>query len=145
MSRRFTHESKVQAVKKVLSQYDDVRLEDIADDLGVGYSTLQLWIALAKNNELKTKNNDSLMTTEKRPHDWSLIDKLNAIIERASLDEAALNEYCCSKGLYPHHIQQWKQDFFKGPATKPVKSDSKQLQKKQMRFGVSTRTINQLN
>lgn len=43
------------------------------------------------------------------------------------MDEAALNEYCRAKGLYPHHIQQWKQDFAKGPAAKPVKSDSKQL------------------
>lgn len=55
MSRRFTHEFKVQAVEKALSQCDDVRIEDIADDLGVGYSTLQRWIALAKNHELETK------------------------------------------------------------------------------------------
>jgi transposase-like protein len=41
MRRRFTQEFKVQAVEKALSQCDDVRLEDIADDLGVGYSTLQ--------------------------------------------------------------------------------------------------------
>ncbi|WP_152995675.1 transposase, partial [Pseudoalteromonas sp. H71] len=53
MSRRFTHEFKVQAVEKALSQCDDVRIEDIADDLGVGYSTLQRWIALAKNHELE--------------------------------------------------------------------------------------------
>ncbi|MBB1424829.1 transposase [Pseudoalteromonas sp. SG43-7] len=35
MRRRFTQEFKVQAVEKALSQCDDVRLEDIADDLGV--------------------------------------------------------------------------------------------------------------
>ncbi|MBH0077857.1 transposase [Pseudoalteromonas sp. SWYJ118] len=127
MRRRFTPEFKVHAVEKVLSQCDDVRLEDIALDLGIGYSTLQRWIALAKNHELETKNNGSHMTTEKRPHDWSLEERLNAIIECASLDEAALNEYCRAKGLYPHHIKQWKQDFAKGPSTTPVKSDSKQL------------------
>ncbi|ATG57151.1 MULTISPECIES: transposase [Pseudoalteromonas] len=101
MSRRFTQEFKVQAVEKALSQCDDARLEDIAYDLGVGYSTLHRWIALAKNHELETKDNGSHMSTEKRPHDWSLEDRLNAIIECASLDEAALNEYCRAKGLYP--------------------------------------------
>ena len=48
MRRRFTQEFKVQAVEKALSQCDDVRLEDIALDLDIGYSTLQRWIALAQ-------------------------------------------------------------------------------------------------
>lgn len=127
MRRRFTQEFKVQAVEKALSQCDDVRLEDIALDLGIGYSTLQRWITLAKNHELETKNNGNHMTAEKCPQDWSLEERLNAIIECASLNEADLNEYCRAKGLYPHHIKQWKQDFAKGPSTKPVVSDSKQL------------------
>lgn len=127
MSRRFTQEFKSHAVEKALSQCDDVRQEDIADDLGVGYSTLQRWIALAKKHELETQNNGNPMTTEKRPQDWSLEDRLNAIIECGNLDDAAINQYCRAKGLYPHHILQWKKDFAKGPSTKPVKSDSKQL------------------
>ena len=55
MRRRFTQEFKVHAVEKALSQCDDVRLEDIALDLGIGYSTLQRWIALAKTMNLKLK------------------------------------------------------------------------------------------
>ena len=167
--RKFTQEFKVQAVEKALSQCDDVRLEDIADDLGVGYSTLQRWIALAKKHQLEIHQTGSQMTAEKRPQDWSLEERLNAVIECGSLDEAAINEYCRNKGLYPHHIKQWKQDFAQGPTTKLVKSDSKQLKqeikqlqkelnrkdkalaetaallvlkKKRMHFGVSTRTIN---
>lgn len=127
MSRRFTQEFKVHAVEQALSQCDDVRQEDIADDLGVGYSTLQRWIALAKQNKLETQNNGRKMTTEKRPQDWSLAERLNAIIECGSLDDAAINQYCRTKGLYPHHIQQWKKDFAQEPSTKSVKSDSKQL------------------
>ena len=63
MSRRFTQEFKVQAVEKALSQCDDARLEDIARDLGVGYSTLQRWISLAKKHELKTQHTGSKMTS----------------------------------------------------------------------------------
>ncbi|WP_152569104.1 IS3 family transposase [Pseudoalteromonas sp. ND6B] len=127
MRRRFTQEFKVQAVEKALSQCDDVRLEDIADDLGVGYSTLQRWIALAKKHQLETHQTGSQMTAEKRPQDWSLEERLSAIIDCGHLDETAINEYCRNKGLYPHHIKQWKQDFAQGPTTKLVKSDSKQL------------------
>ncbi|MGP5156952.1 transposase [Pseudoalteromonas prydzensis] len=127
MRRRFTQEFKVQAVEKALSQCDDVRLEDIADDLGVGYSTLQRWIALAKKHQLETHQTGSQMTAEKRPQDWSLEERLSAIIDCGHLDEAAINEYCRNKGLYPHHIKQWKQDFAQGPTTKLAKSDSKQL------------------
>ncbi|TYL46630.1 transposase [Marinomonas sp. IMCC 4694] len=38
-----------------------------------------------------------------------------------------MNQYCRAKGLYPHHIQQWKQDFAKGASAKPAPSESKQL------------------
>jgi len=127
MSRRFTQEFKVQAVEKALSQCDDARLEDTARDLGVGYSTLQRWIALAKKHELETQQTGSKMTSEKRPQDWALEDRLNAIIECGRLDEPAINEYCRRKGLYPHHITQWKNNFAKGATTKAEKSDTKQL------------------
>ena len=127
MRRRFTQEFKVQAVEKALSQCDDDSLEDIADDLGVGYSTLQRWIALAKKHQLEIHQTGSQMTAEKRPQDWSFEERLSAIIDCGHLDEAAINEYCRNKGLYPHHIQQWKKSFATAPSNKAVNSDSKQL------------------
>ncbi|TYL46631.1 transposase [Marinomonas sp. IMCC 4694] len=75
MSRKFTQEFKVQAVEKALSKDRNVSLEGIADNLGVGYSTLQRWIAQAKKHELELTNGDHSMTTEKRPQDWNLEDR----------------------------------------------------------------------
>ena len=49
------------------------------------------------------------MTKEKRPQDWSLEEKLNLVITCGSLDEAGINELCREKGIYPHHVRQWKQ------------------------------------
>lgn len=136
MSHKFTQEFKVQAVEKALSLSGNVNLKDIADNLGAGYSTLQRWIAQAKKHELDITNKNHSMTTEKRPQDWSLEQRLNAIIECARLDDIALNQYCREKGLYPHHIQQWKKDFAKAPPAKlpppenkKLKQDIKQLQK----------------
>ena len=29
----------------------------------------------------------------------------------ASLDEEALSKACREQGIYPHHVEQWRQDF----------------------------------
>ncbi len=44
---------KVQSVEKALSRNLDTTLKQTADNLGVGYSTLQTWIRLAKKNKLE--------------------------------------------------------------------------------------------
>jgi len=134
MTKKFTQSFKIQAVQKALSRSEDTRLEEFAGELGVGYSTLQKWIRQSKNQEL----NAGLVTTdtmknERRPQDWNAEERLNMIIQCAALDEPAVAELCRQKGLYPHHITQWKADF---SSENPVKnntgkrSDAKQLKTK---------------
>ncbi len=74
---RSTQEFKVQSVKKVLSRRADQTQKEIADNLGVGLSTLQKWIRLAKDNQLEKTAPDmskepKVGSTEKSPHDWNL-------------------------------------------------------------------------
>ncbi len=47
MRARFTQSFKIQAVEKAFGRANDVTLNNMADELGVGYSTLSKWIALA--------------------------------------------------------------------------------------------------
>jgi hypothetical protein len=54
------------------------------------------------------------MSKEKRPQDWNLEERLEMIISSATLSEDALNEFCRSRGIYSHHIKQWKLDFANG-------------------------------
>lgn len=54
------------------------------------------------------------MTKEKRPQDWSAEEKLNMVMTCASLDDEKLSELCREKGIFPHHIIQWKSDFVTG-------------------------------
>lgn len=139
MSYKFTPEFKKQAVEKTLNQRGHVNLKDMALELNVGYSTLQKWIRLAKNNQLDALPSGNGMKKEKRPQDWSAEARLNAIIACGALDEEGINQYCRAQGIYPHHIQQWKQDITKGLATttqttstletKRLKNEIKQLQK----------------
>ncbi len=60
---------------------------------------------------------------EKRPQDWRLGERLEMIISCGTLDDKAVSELCRSKGLYPHHIKQWKREFVSGaPASTTTKT-----------------------
>jgi transposase-like protein len=116
MKARFTQSFKIQAVEKALSCPEETSLKEIAENLGVGYSTLGKWIAKANNQELETVSDETLssfsrMPKERRPQDWSLEERLNMVITCGSPDKDAMSQHCRTQGIYPHHIKQWQQDF----------------------------------
>ncbi|MBE8232438.1 MAG: transposase, partial [Endozoicomonadaceae bacterium] len=53
MSQKFTQAFKIQAVEKALSRGEGISVLEIAESLGVGYSTLQKWIVQSKKHELE--------------------------------------------------------------------------------------------
>lgn len=131
MGIRHTQSFKIQAVEKALSRSSQTSLQEIADSLGVGYSTLGKWISKSRTHELENVN-PLMMTKEKRPQDWSLEERLNMVIACASLDEEKMNAYCREQGVYSHHVMQWKEDFANGhTSVSKVKSQTqiKQLKK----------------
>ena len=132
MRARFTQSFKIQAVEKALERANGVTVKDIADDLGVGHSTLGKWTLLARKQKLEPMQDNEVprMIKEKRPQDWSTEEKLNMVIACASLDEEKVSELCREQGVFPHHIKQWKQDFVSGQSASPkvsVRSDNKSL------------------
>lgn len=132
MRARFNQSFKKQAVEKALNRQEGVRIEDIAGTLGVGFSTLQKWIRKSKDQELETVSTGEMysMAKEKRPQDWSLAERLEMVIACGGLDDEGISELCRTKGIYPHHVNQWKSDFASGKnaGTGPQKQvDSKKL------------------
>ena len=131
MGIRHTQSFKIQAVEKALSRSPQTSLQEIADSLGVGYSTLGKWISKSRKHELEGIN-PLMKTKEKRPQDWSMEERLNMVITCASLDEEKMNAYCREQGVYSHHVKQWKEDFANGHSSvSKVKSQTqlKQLKK----------------
>lgn len=124
MSIRYSEPFKEQAVEKALKRTKGTTAKDIAESLGIDPSTLRSWIVQSTNNTLSSP---TAMTKEKRPQDWSLEDRLNIVIKCASLDEGAISELCREKGIYPHHVQQWKQDFVTGPAANNQSTSSSEM------------------
>ena len=123
---RFSQEFKVQSVQKVLSKRNDQTQKEIADNLGVGHSTLQKWIRLAKENKLEKQKTD--MSKEKSPQDWTKMQRLDAIMHCHTMNDAQLSTYCRENGIYPHHLKEWKLEFLSVKDLSP--SASKQEQKK---------------
>lgn len=136
MRARFNQSFKIQAVEKALGRASGTTLEQVAIDLGVGYSTLQRWMAQSRTQELEIPNEP--MKKEKRPQDWGLEEKLNMVIVCGALDESEISALCREKGVFPHQVEQWKKDFTQGDKTsKPqqqvenraLKNENKQLKK----------------
>ena len=116
MREKFNQSFKIQAVEKALNRDRTVSLKILSDNLGVGYSTLQTWIRNSKHTEFETSSenvfmNRKEMSSDKRPQDWSQEEKLNLVIACGSLNEEEVNKLCREKGIYLHHINQWKADF----------------------------------
>lgn len=144
MRARFTQSFKQQAVEKALTRANDVNLSDIAETLGVGYSTLTKWITQSRNQEFEPVYDEGAMlhhteALEKRPQDWCSEEKLNLIMTCASLEEEQINAQCREHGIYPHHLQQWQQDFIsdnmtngktkKSSEMKSLKKENKDLKR----------------
>ncbi len=106
---KYNQEFKEQAVKKVFSKNSDKTVKDIANELAVGYSTLQKWVAKAKNNTLQNSAKSS--ENEKSPQSWTTEQRLEAISYCYQLTDEQISVYCRKSGIYPHHIKQWKSEI----------------------------------
>ena len=119
MRARYNQSFKQQAVEKALSRPEGTTLAEVTDSLGIGESTLHKWMVKSRNQELGSNSaHDSTsisgMRKEKRPQDWSQEERLEMVIACGALDEDPMNQLCRERGLYAHHVKQWKQDFISG-------------------------------
>jgi transposase len=94
-------------VKQALQSSDSQKL--IAQNAGIGHSTLQKWL-----RQYRQSGEPSVPTKEKRPQDWRAEERLNALIETAALGQEEKAAWCRQKGLYSHHLDQWRKDMVAG-------------------------------
>lgn len=80
--------------------------EQIAEDNGVGLSTLQRWIRIAKSS-----GEPVMAKKEKRLQDWTREERLNALLEAAKLSDQELGAWCRQKGLHTHHLEKWRKEL----------------------------------
>jgi len=79
---------------------------EIASEAGIGRSTLTYWL---KNH--KKDGNKNLTEKEKRPQDWAVEQRLNALMETGAMPEGERASWCRKRGVFSHHLEQWKKDI----------------------------------
>lgn len=96
-------EMKQAVIKKVLMGGKPIR--EIANEAGIGRSTLTNWLKHYRKN-----GNIQLPQKEKRPQDWTAEERINALMETGAMTEEERVAWCRKRGLFTHHLEQWKKD-----------------------------------
>lgn len=112
MAKRHSQSFKLNAVEKALQRPEGVSVERCARELGVGHSTLQRWLHQTRNGELSDVSvNSNDPSREKRPGNWTTEERAQAVLDCHGLDEQALSRYCRERGIFIHHVAQWKDEL----------------------------------
>ena len=88
----------------------------LSEETGVPQPTLSRWVREA--------GRVCGMTKSKRPQDWSAEEKLEAVIEAASLSDEELGLYLRRRGLHSTHLTQWRDQFVAGVQARRSKKAS---------------------
>ena len=98
----------------------------LAQEVGVSQPTLSRWLREAGNlgeSSLVSPSPSSRRgMNEKRPQDWSAEEKLQAVIEAATLSEEDLGAFLRRRGLHEAQLKQWRQLVLSGLKPQPVRS-----------------------
>jgi transposase-like protein len=127
MALRYSQEFKDQAIEKTL-QRGDKTIQCIANELNINLFTLKEWLR-------KTQPAMTSTSAPQRPADWTPKQRFEALMKSAAIEGEALNAFCREQGIFPHHLDAWKQDFINrnlspGPATdKALRTELNQVKK----------------
>lgn len=79
-------------------------------ETGIPQSTLSRWVRAAKRRSSATGSS----SRARRPEDWSSAEKLEAVLESASLSDQELGSYLRRRGLHRTHLEQWRTQMVRG-------------------------------
>jgi hypothetical protein len=100
----------------------------MANELNINVFTLKHWLRKYRPETMSTPN------TAERPLDWTHEERLLALMASYGLDDEALSAFCRWQGLFPHHLENWKQAFINAPkdpalSDKSLREENKQFKK----------------
>ena len=102
----------------------------MSDEVGVPQPTLSKWVREAGRVGGMANTKGTKAGVRKRPQDWTAEEKLEAVIEAASLSEEDLGFYLRRRGLHRTHLRQWRQQIvagLKAPRSKKTSPEARRL------------------
>lgn len=91
------------AVQKFFSR-GNRSIKDLAQELGIGKSTLRTWVNLYNNCATTT----GMTTSNKRPQDWTPEQRIKACFAYYALASEKQGEFLRKKGLHSAHLEEWR-------------------------------------
>jgi transposase-like protein len=124
---KYSEEFIEQALVKVHSRGGRT-IQSIADELDVKFETVKRWL------KIHTIVRADVAEKERRPHERPRAEQLGALLETHALNEEELNAWCRERGIFPHHLEEWRTAFCASdspPSRAASPSLSKQITKLQ--------------
>jgi transposase-like protein len=103
-------------------------IQSVAEELGVKFETVKRWL------KVHTIVRADVADRERRAHEWRREEQLEALLDTHALNEEELNAWCRERGIFPHHLAEWRAAFCAGDSTiskAPSTSLSKEIAKLQ--------------
>lgn len=113
VKQKYSVEFREQALAKAL-QRGSRSVGAVAAELNMNALTLRKWIRVSN-----ATNRNPGPVDARRPEDWSLEERLLALQQSHALNGEALNAWCRERGLFAHHLTQWRAQFCSGGAVSP--------------------------
>lgn len=91
-------------------------IQSVADELGVRFETVKRWL------KVHTIVRVDVPDKERRAHEWRREEQLEALIDTRGLTEEELHAWCRERGIFPHHLEEWRSAFCADDAAPSKKS-----------------------
>lgn len=91
----------------------------LCKEVGVPQTTLSRWLREANiagpfQFPVHIRNEVTTTMPSRRPQDWSAEEKLQVVLEAASVPEEQLGAFLRSKGIHETHLRQWRSQMLQG-------------------------------
>lgn len=107
-----------------------ITVRELSQETGVHHTTLSRWFRGA--GKLDGMGSEK---TPRRPADWSVEEKMEAVLATALLEGDELGSYLRRHGLYQTHLDQWRRQMLGGlsATAKPPRASKKSPEAKRVR------------
>ena len=131
---------RAQMVKKMTGP-NGLSANALSKEVGVSQTTLSKWLRQAANvpgmsgqdRKREPKPASKPAQESKRAQDWTPTEKLQLVIEAASIPEHELGSFLRRKGVYKEQFQRWKEQATAGFDERPVKKRRRSPEQKRIR------------
>ncbi len=107
MKMEYSSEIREEVLRKALSRESPQKM--LAGEYGIGVSTLQKWVreSRAGRADMKSKG-------DKRAQDWTMEERLEALIEGGAVSQEELGGWCRGRGIHTHQLERWRRELVEG-------------------------------